>query len=267
MSVAAPELRQAAAILGAARRAVVFTGAGVSAESGIPTYRGQDGLWRRYDPYQVASIERFRADPSRYWEVALERAPQTRQARPNPAHRAIARLEEAGRVAGVVTQNTDGLHQRAGSREVLELHGNSRWVRCLDCGAEEPRPQVQARLERELPPRCLLCRRNRLKPTVVFFGEPLPQEVLRRSFELAEDCDAMLCVGSSLVVHPAADIPWRAIRQGAPVIVCNDERTPLDPRAEVVLRGRAGELLPELVSLVVSETGPSVRSRTLRAPG
>lgn len=250
MSVAAPELQQAAAVLRGARHAVVFTGAGVSAESGIPTYRGENGLWRRYDPYQVASIERFRADPTRYWEVALERGRESRRAQPNPAHRAIAALEQAGHVAAVVTQNTDGLHQRAGSRQVLELHGNSRWVRCLDCGAVEPRPQVQARLDRELPPRCLLCRRNRLKPTVVFFGEGLPQQVLRRSFELAEDCDAMLCVGSSLVVHPAADIPWRALHHGAPVIVCNDEPTPLDARAAVVLRGRAGELLPDLASLV-----------------
>ena len=253
MSIAAPGLPQAAAILRAARHAVVFTGAGVSAESGIPTYRGQDGLWRRYDPYQVASIQRFRADPTRYWEVALERARETRRAEPNPAHRAIAALEAAGHVTAVVTQNTDGLHERAGSRQVLELHGNSRCVRCLDCGAVEPRPQVQARLERELPPRCLLCRRDRLKPTVVFFGEPLPRDVLRRSFELAEDCDAMLCVGSSLVVHPAADIPWRAIRHGAPVIVCNDEPTPLDRRARVVLRGRAGEVLPQLVALTVGE--------------
>lgn len=254
MSVAAPELRRAAAILAGAHHAVVFTGAGVSAESGIPTYRGQDGLWRRYDPYQVASIQRFRADPGRYWEVAFERG--TRQAEPNPAHRAIAALEEAGHVTAVVTQNTDGLHQRAGSREVLELHGNSRFVRCLDCGAVEPRPQVQARLERELPPRCLLCRRDRLKPTVVFFGEPLPRDVLRRSFELAEDCDAMLCVGSSLVVHPAADIPWRALRHRAPVIVCNDEPTPLDHRAQVVLRGRAGELLPELAALLTAAGTP-----------
>lgn len=249
MNATTPEVRQAGSLLRAARHAVVFTGAGVSAESGIPTYRGQDGLWRRYDPYQVASIERFRADPSRYWEVALERGREMRQAEPNPAHRAIAALEEAGQVEAVVTQNTDGLHQRAGSRQVLELHGNARWVRCLDCGAVEPRPQVQARLPRELPPHCLLCRRDRLKPTVVFFGEALPQDVLRRSFELAEDCDAMLCVGSSLVVYPAADIPWRALRRGVPVIVCNDEPTPLDPRATVVLRGRAGELLPQVVEL------------------
>jgi len=252
VSSTAPELQQAASLLRDAHHGVVFTGAGVSAESGIPTYRGQDGLWRRYDPYQVASIESFRADPSRYWQVALERGREMRQAEPNPAHRAIAGLEEAGHVEAVVTQNTDGLHQRAGSPQVLELHGNARWVRCLDCGAVEPRPQVQARLERELPPRCLLCRRDRLKPTVVFFGEPLPQDVLRRSFELAEDCDVMLCVGSSLVVRPAADIPWRALRRGAPVIVCNDEPTPLDARATVVLRGRAGELLPQLLELVVA---------------
>ncbi len=240
-------------MLRAASSAVVFTGAGVSAESGIPTYRGRDGLWRRYDPYQVASIERFRADPSRYWRVALERGREMRQAEPNPAHRAIAALEAAGHVEAVVTQNTDGLHQRAGSRPVLELHGNARWVRCLDCGALEPRPQVQARLPRELPPRCLLCRRDRIKPTVVFFGEPLPQDVLRRSFELAEDCDALLCVGSSLVVYPAADIPWRALARGAPVVVCNDEPTPLDGAATVVLRGRAGELLPALVELVAEQ--------------
>lgn len=252
MSSVVPELRRAAEILTASRAAVAFTGAGVSAESGIPTYRGQGGLWHRYDPYQVASIERFRDDPTPYWRVALERGPEMRRAEPNPAHRAIAALQGVGSVVAVVTQNTDGLHQRAGSRQVLELHGNAGWVRCLDCGALEPRPQVQARLARELPPRCLLCRRDRLKPTVVFFGEPLPQDVLRRSFELAEDCDAMLCVGSSLVVHPAADIPWRALRHGAPVIVCNDEPTPVDRHADAVLRGRAGELLPELAALVRS---------------
>ena len=250
MSAATPELRQAAGLVGTASRAVVFTGAEVSAESGIPTYRGQDGLWRRYDPYQVASIERFRVDPTPYWRVALERGREMRQAQPNRAHQAIAALEAAGHVEAVVTQNTDGLHQRAGSRQVLELHGSARRVRCLDCGALEPRPQVQARLERELPPRCLLCRRDHLKPTVVFFGEALPQDVLRKAFELAEDCDAMLCVGSSLVVHPAADIPWRALRRGTPVIVCNDEPTPLDAGATVVLRGRAGELLPELQGLL-----------------
>lgn len=250
MSAAGPELRRAAEILSAAHHALAFTGAGVSAESGIPTYRGEDGLWRRYDPYQVASIERFREDPAPYWRVALERGPEMRQAEPNPAHHAIAALEKAGHVVAVVTQNTDGLHQRAGSRQVLELHGNARWVRCLDCGAVEPRPQVQARLAHELPPRCLVCRRDRLKPTVVLFGEPLPRDVLRRSFELAEDCDALLCVGSSLVVHPAADIPWRALRRGSPVVVCNDEPTPVDRHAAEVLRGRAGELLPELAALV-----------------
>ncbi|MGH2926898.1 MAG: SIR2 family NAD-dependent protein deacylase [Solirubrobacteraceae bacterium] len=251
MSGPSPDLQRAAEILRRSSRGVVFTGAGVSAESGIPTYRGVGGLWRRYDPYKVASFERFRADPTLYWRVALDRGRENRQAEPNPAHRAIAALERSGHVTAVVTQNTDSLHQRAGSEDVLELHGNARWVRCLDCGAVEQRWQVQARLPRELPPRCLLCRRDRMKPTVVLFGEPLPQDVLRRSFELAEDCDAMLCVGSSLVVHPAADIPWRALRGGAPVIVCNDEPTPLDERAAVTLRGRAGELLPQLVALVL----------------
>jgi NAD-dependent deacetylase len=188
----------------------------------------------------VASIDAFRRDPTRYWEVALTRNPEMRRAEPNPAHRALAALESAGHLTAVVTQNTDGLHERAGSREVLELHGNSRVVRCLDCGVVEPRPQVQARLHRELPPRCLNCRGRLLKPTVVLFGEPMPRDVLRRAFELAERCDCLVAVGSSLLVHPAADIPWRAARAGAPVIIVNDEPTLLDDHASVVLRGRAG---------------------------
>src|SRR5947207_1293079 len=163
-------LEEAAELVAGARRGVAFTGAGVSAESGIRTFRGQDGLWKEHDPYRVASIEYFRRDPSYYWRVSGERWQTYRQARPNPGHVALAALEEEGHLAGVVTQNTDGLHLDAGTRTLIELHGNGRTVRCLDCGAMEPRPDVQARLARELPPRCLTCGGGHIKPNVVFFG-------------------------------------------------------------------------------------------------
>jgi NAD-dependent deacetylase len=146
----------------------------------------------------------------------------------------------------VVTQNTDGLHREAGSRRLVELHGNGRTVRCLDCGASEPRAEVQARLEAELPPRCQTCGGIHIKPAVVFFGESLPPGAIGDAVQLATDCDLMMVVGSSLAVRPAADIPLLAIRQGAPLLILNDEPTPLDEMAAVVLRGRSGEILPEI---------------------
>jgi len=245
------ELRRATALVAAARRGVAFTGAGVSAESGIQTFRGQDGLWKRHDPYRTASLQHFLRDPSVYWAVSRERWPGFQRARPNPAHLALAELELAGHLAAVVTQNTDGLHREAGSRRVIELHGTGGTVRCLDCGTSEPRADVQARLDREMPPRCPACGGRRMKPTVVFFGEGLPSGAIEEAFELAGACDLMLVVGSTLVVYPAADVPRVAVQHGAPLVVLNDEPTPMDGRATVVLRGRAGELLPSLASSVL----------------
>jgi NAD-dependent deacetylase len=231
----------------AARAGVAFTGAGVSAESGIRTYRGRDGLWKEHDPYKVASIDGFRRDPTHYWRVAREGWQAYAQAQPNAGHLALAELEAAGHLAGVVTQNTDGLHRDAGTRHLVELHGNSRIVRCLDCAACEPRLQVQARLGREMPPRCPTCGGGHLKPEVVFFGEALPSAAMMEGFRLARECDLMLVVGSSLQVYPAADVPATAAERGAPLVIVNDEPTPLDVAAAVVLRGRSGEVLPELV--------------------
>jgi NAD-dependent deacetylase len=245
----AADLARAAELVAAARRGVAFTGAGVSAESGIRTFRGQDGLWRQYDPYKVASIEGFRKDPSFYWRVASEGWRMFREARPNHGHTALAALEEAGHLAGVVTQNTDGLHRDAGTRTLIELHGNGRTVRCLDCGATEPRADVQARLEHELPPRCRVCGGDHVKPDVVFFGEALPSAAMMEAFRMARACDLMLVVGSSLQVYPAADVPEVARERGAPLVIVNDEPTPMDVAATVVLRGRSGEVLPELLRL------------------
>jgi NAD-dependent deacetylase len=255
MSEAAPGLAAAAALLGRARRGVAFTGAGVSAESGIRTFRGDDGLWKEYDPYKVASIDSFLEDPARYWEVSRLRWSSFAQARPNRAHHALAAMEAAGALTAVVTQNTDGLHREAGTRRLVELHGNGRAVRCLDCGAEEARAAVQARLELELPPRCLRCRSAHIKPAVVFFGEAMPEAAVGEAFALARDCDLMLVVGSSLQVYPAADVPLTAVESGAPLVIVNAEATPLDRYATVVIRGQAGTMLPMLKDLADARNG------------
>ena len=244
------ELQRAAELIARASNGIAFTGAGVSAESGIPTFRGEGGLWTRYDPVKVASYDAFLADPSAYWSVARERGRESLKARPNPGHLALAALEAAGHLRAIVTQNTDGLHRDAGSARVIELHGSGRRVRCLDCGAEEARSEVQARLENELPPRCRTCGGIHLKPTVIFFGEAMPAQATADAFDLARHCDLVLVVGSSLVVYPAAGVPETAVEAGAPLVIVNAEPTPLDARAEIVIEGRSGEVLPNLLELV-----------------
>jgi NAD-dependent deacetylase len=245
-------VQRAAQLLAAARKGLALTGAGVSAESGIPTFRGDGGLWTKYDPVKVASIAAFMHDPAAYWRVSKERGGVALAARPNAGHFALTALEAAGILGAIVTQNTDGLHQDSGSRRVIEVHGSSRTVQCLDCGTREPRSEVQARLNDEMPPRCRMCGGTFLKPTVVLFGEPMPVQAIQEAFALAREADVMLVVGSSLLVHPAADIPVAAVSSGARLIVVNAEPTPLDRFAEVVIHGRSGEVLPELVSLVGS---------------
>jgi NAD-dependent deacetylase len=243
-------IARAAELIGGARRGLALTGAGVSEESGIPTFRGEGGLWTQYDPVKVASIEYFMADPSAYWRVSRERGRVALAARPNSGHHALAALEASGHLAALVTQNTDGLHQDSGSRRVIEIHGSSRTVQCLGCGHTEARADVQARLEVEMPPRCTVCGGTFLKPTVVLFGEPMQREAIQQAFALAREADVMIVVGSSLVVYPAADVPLVAMRSGAQLIVINAEPTPLDELAAVVVRGKSGEVLPEIVELI-----------------
>ena len=238
----------AAELLSAARRGVAFTGAGASAESGIPTFRGAGGLWTKYDPVKVASIDNFMQDPTAYWMVSKERGGIALAARPNPGHLALVALEAAGVLVAIVTQNTDGLHQASGSRRVVEVHGSSRTVQCLDCGTRESRAVVQARLAVQMPPLCKSCGGLFLKPTVVLFGEPMPLPAMHEALALAQSADVMLVVGSSLVVHPAADIPLAAVRAGASLIIINTEPTPFDSLAEVVIHGRAGEVLPAILT-------------------
>lgn len=193
--------------IAAARHLVVFTGAGISAESGIPTYRGDDGIWNRYDPNKFANVDYFFKEPAYYWNFFKDvRFPVISKARPNPAHLALARLEEQGVLKTVITQNIDGLHQLGGCRKVLELHGNTRRITCLDCQQTHTMEAVFDQLATRLPPVCTRCG-GIIKPEVVFFGEALPAKVLEEAVQHAKNCDLFLVVGSSLVVQPAATLP------------------------------------------------------------
>ena len=237
----------AAEIIANARHAVVFTGAGVSAESGVPTFRGKDGLWTKYDPEEVASISGFRRDPKAFWNFSKELLLK-KKAEPNPAHYAIAELEKMGIVKAVVTQNVDMLHQRAGSKTVYELHGSMEIVDCLDCGKTYRWDEIEGMLERD-DVRCH-CGSPYLKPRVVLFGEQLPRDALTSAIEESRRCDVFIVVGSSLVVYPAANLPMYAKNSGARLIIVNAERTHADDYFDVVIHGRAGEVMPRIVEAV-----------------
>lgn len=242
-------IRIAAEILAKSRRTVVFTGAGISAESGIPTFRGQDGLWTKYDPEEVASIHGFRRNPKAFWDFSKELMIKV-SAEPNPAHYAIAELERMGIVRAVITQNIDMLHQKAGSRRVLELHGNLESLECLDCETEHRWEEVSPKLSLGEIPTCKKCGSIYVKPKVVFFGEPLPRRVLLEAIEESRFCDAFMVVGSSLLVYPAAELPFIAKRCGAKMIVVNLEPTHADEFFDVVIYGKAGDVLPKIVEEV-----------------
>ena len=224
-------------------RVLVFTGAGISADSGIPTFRGAGGLWKKYDVEKVASIGAFLRDPSHYWNFFREaRLPALTTVRPNAAHEAVAEMERRGYLTAVVTQNIDGLHQAAGARDVFELHGNTTRFACISCSYRCDLETILELMEKAFPPTCPRCGAV-MRPEVVLFGESLPSEALERSIEAARSSRLALCVGSSLVVHPAAMVPQYA----EAVAIVNLERTPLDGVAEVVIRRRAAEVLPALV--------------------
>ena len=241
---------QLAGLLGRARTAIAFTGAGISVESGIPHFRGEGGLWTKFDPYKVAHIDTFRRDPAQYWTYSLNH--RRTDAEPNPAHHALVELEQRGQLLAVVTQNTDGLHQKAGSRRVVELHGSSHAVVCLDCGQRFPRADIDRLNREQCPPTCPACGGQFLKPTVVLFGEALPVNALHEAQFLAMAADLILIVGSSLQVYPAAGIPRLALEHGGELAIVNAEPTPFDDRAAVVIHGKAGEVLPQILRRMVA---------------
>lgn len=232
------------------RNAVAFTGAGISTESGIPDFRSPGGIWSQSQPVYFDDFLRSADARHEYWrQKAISHADFVR-AKPNAGHRVLARWEQAGRIRGVVTQNIDGLHQLAGNRRVLELHGTARDVSCLDCGWRDVADGwVQRFIDSQRVPDCPECG-GLLKHATVSFGQSLPEDVLEESAELAEQSDLFFAIGSSLVVQPAAGLPLLAKQTGARLVIINRDPTPLDASADAVLREPIGETLTAISAFV-----------------
>jgi NAD-dependent deacetylase len=227
---------------------VALTGAGVSTESGIPDFRSPTGMWAQFDPLEYATLGAFKADPEKVWRFYAPRFSMLTTAEPNRAHYALADLERLGLLHAVVTQNIDLLHERAGSRDVIEVHGSIRTSRCLACGARHSLEQVLELLEvGEGVPRCTRCS-GVVKPDVVFFDELLPAEAIDRAFALAEAARLLIVAGSSLEVYPVAELPLVTLAHGGKVAVVNQGPTSIDGRATLKLSGSAGEILSETVA-------------------
>ena len=227
------------------KRIVAFTGAGISVESGIPDFRSPGGLWERFDPEEYATIEAFKRDPSRVWQMLRELDEVIAAARPNAAHSALAHLEQMGALCGIITQNVDNLHQEAGSRKVVEFHGNGSRLICLSCAAEKS--ASAARQEGSFPPLCPQCREV-LKPDVVLFGEPIPAEAAAEASRLAREAQVLWVIGTSAQVAPASFLPRLAKSAGALVVETNLEATVLTRSvADATLLGKASEVVPLLI--------------------
>jgi len=235
-------LEEARRAIGGAESLTVLTGAGVSAESGVPTFRGPGGLWENHRPEELATPQAFQRDPVLVWRWYNWRRELISACRPNPAHQALVRLEERVPRFTLITQNVDGLHGLAGSRRLLEIHGSIWVLRCVSCGLEAE----DHSLNLPTPPQCPDCG-GILRPGVVWFGEPLDPDLLERSLAAARSCQVMLVVGTSAVVQPAAGLAGEARRAGALVVEVNLEPTPNTEWVDISLLGRAGEILPRLV--------------------
>jgi NAD-dependent deacetylase len=250
------ETEKLAQLIIQSRKVVVFTGAGISTESGIPDFRSPGGIWSRYDPEDF-TIQKFLSGPAArktIWKMSLEGGLLT-EAEPNLAHHAIAELYNSGKLDCVITQNIDNLHQKAGvpGDRVFELHGNMEWVVCLSCHRRFPMPEVLRRIEEGMEvPDCPECK-GILKPDAVFFGEALPQQTLQEAIRRAKNCDLLVVIGSTLVIYPAAYIPTYAREAGATLAIVNLTSTPFDHYAEVVIRAKAGETMSKVMEKLRSD--------------
>jgi len=248
---------KAADLILSSRKLVVFTGAGISTESGIPDFRSPGGIWDRFDPDDF-TISRFLNNPEsrrKQWRIFGEGL-MTEKAEPNAAHVAIAELHNLGKLDCVITQNIDNLHQKAGVPDdrVFELHGNMKWAVCLKCGRRYAFGVIKSRLDRgEEVPDCEECR-GMLKPDIVMFGEQLPVDVLNEASHRAMASDLFIVIGSTLIVYPAAYMPIYAVESGAKLIIINLSDTPMDRRAAVLIRARAGETMANIVKKVKEKT-------------
>ncbi|MHA1576618.1 MAG: SIR2 family NAD-dependent protein deacylase [Candidatus Thorarchaeota archaeon] len=238
------EIKKAKELVTNAGKISALTGAGISVDSGIPDFRSEGGLWKRYDPLEHATLESFNRDPTKFWTMGRELAETIIKAKPNAAHIALAELEAQGKLTGVITQNIDNLHQTAGNKNVIELHGNYLCAHCIECEAEYFGKKVHESVAQgEIPPKCEKCG-GILKSEAILFGEALPEEPMAKAIELCRDTNLLIVIGSSLTIYPAAFLPQLAKNAGAKVVLINLKGMNKDDVADVVLKGRAAEILP-----------------------
>jgi len=243
-------IHQAAQILASCQKLVVFTGAGMSKESGIATFReAEEGLWERHDPHELGTLQGFMSDPALVWEWYQHRFGRIGGVTTNPGHRAIAALERYVPRVVVITQNIDDLHREAGSSDIVELHGNWRFYKCL--AGHTGFTHADFADQADSPPLCPRCGAM-LRPDVVWFGEMLPSEALERAFAESSACDTMLVVGTSGLVQPAASLPWEARRAGSPIIEVNPNPSAITSLSSLFLQGPAGEVLPRVVEALAT---------------
>jgi len=232
-----------------ASKVAVLTGAGVSKESGVATWReAQTGIWARHRPEDLATPEAFEADPELVWKWYVHLRELMEEAQPNPGHHALVELAGYFEDFCLITQNIDSLHHRAGSKDVVELHGSLARTKCYP----ENRVVEEWQDDGRIPPRCPHCG-GMLRPDIVWFGEQLPADAIDRAYEVARSCDVFFSVGTSSLVYPAADLPFQALRRGALVVEVNPDATPLSDQADFVLRGPSGEILPQVVEALKGE--------------
>ena len=247
-------VKRVARMIGNAKKIVVFVGAGLSTESGIPDFRSPGGVWDRYDPedFYFQNFISDRSKREKYWEMATEMYEAMKDAMPNPGHMAVAELEKMGKLDCLITQNIDGLHFKAGNSEarVLELHGTAMHVACLDCHRRYERALIQERIAAgDKAPQCDSCG-GLLKPATISFGQSMPERETAEAFRRSADCDLFIVIGSSLVVYPAAQMPVVAKQSGAKLVIVNRDATPCDKRADVIINGQAGSIMAAILSEV-----------------
>ncbi len=232
-----------------AKKVVALTGAGMSVESGIAPFRGKGGLWEKYDPEEYAYIDVMRNNPGKAWILLSEMQKEIVKAKPNPGHLSLAELERMGYLSSIITQNVDGLHHEAGNKNIIEFHGNHRWVVCMQCGKRLKCTEISLET---IPPRCEC--KGAYRPDVVFFGEAIPYEALTLSHKEAKSCKVMLVVGTSAVVQPAASMPAIAKSSGATIVEINTEPTELTAHtSDYLIKGKSGEVLPKIVDRIKSD--------------
>ena len=240
-------IQNAKEMISKAEKISAFTGSGISVDSGIPDFRSEGGLWKRYDPLEYATLESFERDPTKFWTMGKELAETILKAKPNAAHTALATLETQGKLSGIITLNIDNLHQSAGSENVIELRGNYLSAHCIDCGSKYFGKKVHERVAQgQIPPKCEQCG-GVLKSAAILFGEPLPEEPMAKAVELCRNTDLMIVIGTSLTIYPAAYLPQLAKNAGAKILLVNLDGNNKDNVADIVFKGRASDIIPEII--------------------